>query len=81
MCLEIAKATLAWLPPRHRSITTPYTALETWKLLYQAYVHGYIHASYMDRMLVSKSFESIVKSFKPIKLEFKVLEMCAIRLN
>ena len=60
-----AKVTLAWLPPRHRSITTPFTALKTWKLLYQAYVHGYIHANTsMDRMLVSISFEAIGKSFQ-----------------
>jgi hypothetical protein len=28
-----AKVTSAWLPPRHRSITTPFIALKTWKLL------------------------------------------------
>ena len=63
-CVDKAKATSAWLPPRHRSITTPFNALETGKLLYQANVHGYIHANCMDRMLVSISFESIGKSFQ-----------------
>ena len=57
-----ATVTSAWLPPRHRSITTPLIALKTWKLLYQAYVHGYIHECYTDRMLVSISFEAIGKS-------------------
>ena len=75
-----AKMTSAWLPPRHRSITTPVTALETW-LLYQANVHGYIHASYLDRMLVSNSLNQSGKVFQVNRVENSILEMCAIRLN
>ena len=62
---NIAKVRSAWLPPRHRSMTTPFKAREIWKLLYQANLHGICTRAIttMDRMLVSNYFEAIGKSF------------------
>ena len=77
-----AKVSSAWLPPRHRSITTP---LLPWKLRSYCsrlmYTAMYTQSTALDRMLVSISLNQLRKVFKLIKLEFQVLEMCAIRLN
>ena len=82
-CVDKAKATSAWLPPRHRSITTPFNALETWKLLYQANVHGYIHAQQMQwtGCWCQCLYEAIGKSFQVNQVGVSSLEMCALRLN
>ena len=45
------------------------------------YTAIYTQSTALDRMLVSISLNQLRKVFKLIKLEFKVLEVCAIRLN
>ena len=77
-----AKVTSAWLPPRHRSITTP---LLPWKLRSYCsrlmYTAIYTQSTALDRMLVSNSFESIGKVFQVNQVGISSLERCAIRLN
>ena len=77
-----AKVTSAWLPPRHRSITTP---LLPWKLRSYCsrlmYTAIYTQANALDRMLMSISLKQLGKLSSQSSWNLKFSEMCAIRLN
>ena len=78
-----AKVTSAWLPPRHRSITTP---VLPWKLgsycsrlMYTANIHA-IYRQGSDAG-VNLFLNQLGKVFQVNQVGTLSLEMCAIRLN